>query len=57
MKVRPGLWVAVVLSIILWALIYLVVKQYTRVRREVEVIQNESAKYLRSPGSYPKMDV
>jgi hypothetical protein len=59
MKVRPGLWVAFVLSIILWTLIYLIVKQFThrRFRTEAEVIHNESAKYLASPGSYPEMDV
>lgn len=58
MKVRPGLWVAFVLSIILWTLIYLIVKQFThwRFRGEAEVIQNESAKYLGSSGGYPEMD-
>jgi hypothetical protein len=44
MRVRPGLWVAVVLSIILWSLIYLIARQYVHphTRSEIDVLHSDS---------------
>jgi hypothetical protein len=51
MRVRPGLWVAVLLSIILWSLIYFIAREYAhpRTRSEIDVPHNDSARCINTP--------